>query len=223
MVAPVPTRVLAGITVPDTPLITKALAFVHEHCDEFTYNHVIRSWLFGQYISDAIPELKTRDAELHAITAILHDLGWATSGDLVSKDKRFEVDGANAAREFLIREGKKEEWDDRRLQLAWDAIALHTTPSIGMHKETEVKCCGLGIATDFTGPERSFGGILTRNIWEGVVKEYPRLGFKKGILRILCGLCREKPETTYDSFLSDIGEKYVEGYSTEGPSFFGYY
>jgi hypothetical protein len=213
---PLPTRVLAGVTVPDTPLITKALAYARRHCDDFTYNHVVRSWLFGTYIADRIPELQGRDIELHSITTILHDLGWATTPELISKDKRFEIDGANAAREFLQKEGATEEWDKHRLQLAWDAIALHTTFSIALEKEIEVRSCLIGISTDFTGPEESIGGVLTREIWDGIIKEYPRLGFKECIKKVMCGLCRTKPETTYDNFAADFGLAFVEGYSREG-------
>lgn len=214
----VPTRVLAGVTVPDTPLITKALALAQAHCDEFTYNHVVRSWLFGQYIGDNTPELKDRDVELHAIAAILHDLGWATSGDYVSKDRRFEVDSAEGTRAFLIREGQKEDWDVHRLQLAWDSVALHTTFSVALYKQVEVKCCAIGVWADFQGPEGSFGGVLTQSVWDSVIAEFPRLGFRGGIKRILCGLCRTKPATTYDNFVSAFGVAYVEGYSLEGKS-----
>ncbi|KAH6714603.1 hypothetical protein BKA61DRAFT_673924 [Leptodontidium sp. MPI-SDFR-AT-0119] len=110
--------VIAGVTVPDTPLITKALEFAREHLSDFTYNHVIRSWLYGEFLCSQLPEFQHRDVELHAITAILHDMGWATSGNLVSTDKRFEIDGAEATRKFLMREGKKHDWGKHRLQLA---------------------------------------------------------------------------------------------------------
>lgn len=216
MASKVPTRIVAGVTVPDTPLITKALAFAKSHCDEFTYNHVVRSWLFGQYIGDHIPEMQNRDVELHAIAGILHDLGWAIKGDLVSKDKRFEVDGAEGTREFLIREGQKEDWDIHRLQLAWDAVALHTTPSIALYKQVEVKCCSMGIFADFQGPK---GGLLSQEVWDSVIAEFPRLGFRGEMKRILCGLCRTKPETTFDNFVSAFGVAYVEGYSLDGKSF----
>jgi len=65
------------------------------------------------------------------------------TNELVSKDKRFEVDGAEAAREFLRKEAPS--WDKHRLQLVWDAIALHTTGSIVYHKEPEVVACAQGI------------------------------------------------------------------------------
>lgn len=90
----------------------------------------MRSWLLGFVIAAKIPQLQGRDLEAHALAAILHDLGWAETGDLVTEDKRFEVDGANAARDFL--ETEAGDWDKHRLQLVWDAIALHTTPSIAV-------------------------------------------------------------------------------------------
>ena len=63
----IPTRVLAGVTVPDTPLITKALEFAKEHSTDYTYNHINRSLLFGFVIADKIPHTKDRDREAHAV------------------------------------------------------------------------------------------------------------------------------------------------------------
>jgi hypothetical protein len=214
--ANIPTKIIAGVTVPDTPLINKAFEFAQKNLDDVSFNHVVRSWLFGSFIADHMPPLQGRDNELHAITALLHDLGWSKTPELISKDKRFEVDGANAARDFLVREGTKAEWDQHRLQLAWDAIALHSTISIAMYKEIEVQSCMMGILADFTGPENAPGAVLTREVWDGIVKEYPRKGFKDGVIGIMCGLCRTKPETTYDNLAGEFGEKFVEGYNLEG-------
>ena len=128
--ATLPTRVFAGVSVPDTPLIAKALVLCREHLNDLAYNHSVRGWLLGFVIAAKEPELQGRDLEAHSIAAILHDLGWAETGDLVTEDKRFEVDSANAARDFLRREAA--DWDKHRLQLVWDAIALHTTTSIAV-------------------------------------------------------------------------------------------
>jgi len=99
----------------------------------------------------------------------------------------------------------------------WDAIALHSTSSIALHKEPEVMLCCVGIVADFRGPEeKSFKGLLKRKVWEDVGKEFPRTGFKDGVTEMLCGLCREKPGTTYDNWVADWGIAYVEGYSREG-------
>jgi len=167
-----PTKVLGGVTVPDTPLITKALEFAREHSTDSTYNHIVRSFLLGFIIADKI--LQDRDREAHAIAAILHDLGFPIGhpphSDVISPDKRFEVDGAHAARRFLQRETDPKDWDKHRLQLVWDAIALHTIGSVVFEKEPEVQACSYGIWADFQGPDRVRDGLLTWDEYNAVVK-----------------------------------------------------
>jgi hypothetical protein len=107
------------------------------------------------------------------------------------------------------------EWDERRLQLVWDAIALHTTFSIVQYKEPEVVACWMGILADFTGPDGSPEGALTWTEYEGIVKVYPRLKLVTGIKEIFCGFCQTKLETTYDNLVGSFGEKYVEGYTLQ--------
>ena len=212
----VPTKVLAGIAVPDTPLIDSAIAFAKDHLNEMSFNHIMRSFLLGFCIASKDPKLSNRDLEVHAISAILHDMGWDQTGRLVSKHKRFEVDGADAARDFLGREAPH--WDEHRVQLVWDAIALHTMPSINQYKEVEVAYCARGIGTDFRGPDGT-GGRLTWDEWDAIVKQFPRLNLADGVTEIMCNFCKHKPETTYDNLVSDVGELHVEGYSREGNKF----
>lgn len=201
--------------VPDTQLITSALAFARSHMTEALYNHVVRSWLFGFVVADKIPALQNRDREAHSVAAILHDLGWDCTNELSSQDKRFEVDGANAARDFLKKEAGNA-YDKHRLQLVWDAIALHTINSIACYKEPEVVATSYGITTDFSGVEGAPMGLLSQNEYDAIVKEVPRLGMKDEFREALCGLCRTKPQTTFDNFVADWGEKYVEGYTRDG-------
>ncbi|KAL1599867.1 hypothetical protein SLS60_007672 [Paraconiothyrium brasiliense] len=167
-----PTRMLADVAVPDTPLITKAIDFARNHSIDSTYNHVLRSLLLGFIIADKV--LPARDREAHAIAALLHDLGFPIGhppeSTIISKDKRFEIDGAHAAREFLRREGTSEEWDEHRLQLVWDAVALHTIGSIVFEKEPEVQACSYGIWADFQGPDRVKRGLLSWEEYNAVAK-----------------------------------------------------
>ncbi|KAI7187716.1 hypothetical protein KC363_g5842 [Hortaea werneckii] len=197
-----PTKELAGVHIPDTPLVTKALDFARQHSTDYTYNHIVRSALFGFIISDKLPRTKERDREAHAVAAILHDLGFPIGhpphSEVLSNDKRFEVDGANAAREFLKREADPQQWGKHRLQLVWDSIALHTIGTVVFHKEPECQACSYGIWADFQGPDRVPGGVLT---WD----EYNRV-------------VQMKPDTTYDNTVGEWGDRYLqgEGYNREG-------
>ena len=210
------TKQIAGITVPDTPLITAALELARKHLDDWSYNHVVRCWLLGSAIADRNPDSANRDRELHSVAALLHDLGWDEKDTFVSQDKCFEVDGANAARAFVEQHATAAEWDRHRKQLLWDTIALHSHLPVALHKEVEVVATVLGIVTDFGGPDSVPGGALTWDEWRAISKEYPRSGFKNGVIQKFCGFCRTKPEATYNTIVGDFGEELVEGYSQKG-------
>jgi len=115
------------------------------------------------------------------------------------------VDGANAARNFLTGHGI----GPREVQLVWDAIALHTTFSMALHKEPEVALCCSGITIDAIG----YGAeqIEPRQM-AAILAAYPRLALKEQFKEALCDVVRSKPQTTYDNFVRDIGERYVPGY-----------
>lgn len=209
------TRIFAGVRLTDTPIVRTALEFARAHYDPMSFHHVYRSWVFGSLIASKVPAYESIDFEVHAVSAILHDLAWDHTSVFATKDKRFEVDGANAAREFLKREAPQ--FDQRQLQLVWDSIALHTTPSFARHKELEVALCNMGISADFVGPAFP-DGLITKEEYNAIVKELPLLDFKESVKKLLCGLCTHKPETTYDNFLRDFGERFVDGYSAGGSS-----
>ena len=194
------TRLLAGIVVPDTPLVARAIGYAREHSEPYLFNHVMRSWLF----SVAIAELKKSDydPEVLAVATLLHDLGLtkAFTGPL-----RFEVEAANAARAFARDEGMME----RRAQLIWDGVALNSTPSIGMHKETEVALCTAGIGLDWGG--WGYDQLAPSQI-ETIVEAFPRLEMKEQFTHAVCRIVESRPDTTYDNFARDFGERFVPGY-----------
>ena len=209
-------KTIAGVTVPDTPLITAALDLARKHLAEWSYNHVVRSWLLGFAIADRITPMANRVGELHAIADIVHDLGWDETDTFISKDKCFEVDGANAARAFIEQHAPNGTWDVHRKQLLWDAIALHTHFPVAQHKEPEVQATLLGIFADFTGPAGVPGGALKPEEFQEIAKAYPRGGFKTGVVQMFCGFCRNKPETTYNTIVGQFGDEMVDGYDSKG-------
>jgi hypothetical protein len=209
---------IAGIAIPSSPTITAALAHINAKNLPSTVNHCIRSSIFAVLITSKHPGLvsATISPESLVLACLLHDLGWSTSPECVSPDKRFEVDGANAAREYLASTTGPKEDDEHSgkahdVKAIWYAIALHSTPSIALHSEPLVAATAWGIMADFLGPETP-GGFVTEGEFREVLKAYPRAGLKEDTFGILCGLCKNKPETTFDNFVGDIGRKFVEAY-----------
>jgi hypothetical protein len=195
-----PTTTIAGITVPNTHLIIASQAYARAHGDNMTYNHIMRTWLFGANAINKNATLSnTIDSEAFAVAALLHDLGWenSTNSTIVSTDKRFEVDGANAARAFIEQHGSKNAWDDNRKQLVWDAIALHATQSISMYKQAECALVTAGVFADISGPDGDPTGSLTWEEYDRIKAEFPRLDVGARVTDIICGFARTKPASTY--------------------------
>ena len=196
----VATRLLGGISVPDSPVISRAIEYAREHSEPYLFNHVMRSWLFAVILAQL--NQSAHDAEVLAVTTILHDLGLAKAFD---GPLRFEVEGANAARAFARKEGI----DDRRGQLIWDGVALNSTPSIALHKEAEVALSTAGIALDWGG----WGyDKLTEAQVAAIVDAFPRLEMKQRFTRAVCCIVETRAATTYDNFARDFGERFVPGY-----------
>ncbi|KAF4470205.1 metal dependent phosphohydrolase [Fusarium albosuccineum] len=197
-----------NLTFPTSPIIKQSFSFVKKHCDETTYNHTVRSAYWAIIISKKHPSFQNTsiDMENVIVSCILHDMGWAKTESLLSADKRFEVDGANIAKDFL----QSEKWDEARVQRAWDAIALHATPSIAMYGAPEVALTNLGITAEFLGPNFPNGpggdNMITMEEYKAVLKVFPRANFNvDAVTQIMCGLCRNKPQTTYDNFVGWFG------------------
>ena len=208
-----PPTPIAGITYPKSDLISKAFAFINEHHNPTVANHAIRSSIYVLIIARKIPHLSQCSHESLALASLLHDLGWSTTPSLISADKRFEVDGANAAVAFL-RSSTSPTWSDHHLQQIWYAIALHTTPSVSLHAEPFVSAVSYGIMADFRGPNMP-GGLITVDEYKEIMQAYPRLDFASQLREISCGLCKNKPETTYDNGFAWFGVRDVPGYKQQ--------
>lgn len=195
------TRVLGGITVLDTPLITSAMDFARVHSEPYLFNHAVRSWLFAVRLG----QLQTvpHDAEVVAVGSLLHDIGLTST---VTGPRRFEIEGADAARAFARERGL----EDGRAQLIWHTVALNSTPSIALHDEAEVALSTAGIALDFGGLQYD---LIPPAEMQSILTAFPRLEMKRRFTDCVCRIVQAKPETTYDNFARDFGERFVPGYS----------
>jgi len=194
------TRLIAGVSVADSPLITAVIEYARRLSEPYLFNHAIRSWLFAETIG----RMKgiDYDHEIVAIGTVLHDIGLTAS---VSGPNRFEVNGADVALSFI----KGDRRSDRRAQLIWDLVALNSTPSLALHKEPEVAVGTMGIGLDYGG----FGiETLPADDVERIVKAFPRLNMKQRFTKTCSQLVTARPETSHDNFLRDFGERFVPGY-----------
>jgi hypothetical protein len=194
-------EVIAGIRIPDSKLAREAADLLREHGSPLLLAHSLRVYLFGS--------LRGRhrgwavDHELLYIGAVFHDLG--VTAKYRSPDHRFEVDGANAARDFLRANGI----DEPTAELVWDAIALHTTPEIPWHKRPEIALLNGGAATDVIGV--GLDEIPTGDR-DAVLAAYPRVDFERGIIRAFSEGCAYKPETAFLTMSADVLERTLPGY-----------
>ena len=193
-------RILAGIVVPDTALVNRALEYARQECEPYLFNHVIRSWLFAARIGQM--QNIEHDAEVVAVGTLLHDI---TLNERFAGPRRFEVEGADLARTFA----NNNSLDQRRAQLIWDSVALNSTPSIGLYKEAEVALCTAGVCLDVVGLQYD---LIPSEEMRTILAEFPRLQMKQKMTRCFCRIAETKPETTYDNFARDFGERFVPGY-----------
>lgn len=194
------TRLIAGVSVADNPLITAVIEYAQRRSEPYLFNHAMRSWLFAETIGRL--RRIDYDRQVVAIGTLLHDIG-LTAG--MSGPYRFEVNGANAALSFVKGNGLS----DRHAQLIWDLVALNSTPSLALHKEPEVAVGTMGIGLDYGG----FGiEAVPAGDVERIVKAFPRLKMKQRFAETCCQLVTARPETSHDNFLRDFGERFVPGY-----------
>ncbi|MFH5181415.1 HD domain-containing protein [Paenibacillus sp. TAB 01] len=199
-------KLIANVTIPDSKLALEAAELLQEHGNELLWNHSNRVFLFAA-IQGNQNGVKF-DPELLYISSLFHDIGLTSKYS--SPDKRFEVDGANAARDFLRSRGVPEE----SIRLVWDSIALHTTLGIAEHKESEVALMYFGVGYDVMGQNFE---LISQTMRQQVVDAFPRNQFKQKILPAFLEGFKHKPETTFGNIKSDVCELLLPGYTR--PSF----
>src|SRR6516165_9170192 len=179
---PIPGEV-AGVELPDSQLARDATDYVRELSAPVVFNHVLRTYVFGSLLGRA-KGLKF-DSELFYLGAVLHDLGQTER--FIGK-QRFEVDGADAAAEFLKDKGVPKE----SVGVVWDAVALHTSRGIVERKRPEIALVSAGAGADVLG----FGiDRLPKEAVAQVIAAFPRMAFKKAYQQVLAEIVVRKPGT----------------------------
>jgi hypothetical protein len=192
---------IAGIKIPDSTLANDTTDFVREIESDLLYHHSLRVFVFGSLQGQR--QGLAYDPELLYVGAMFHDVG-LVEGHRSAHD-RFEVDGANAARDFLVERGLPAQ----ALRVVWDAIALHTTPGIPEHKEPEVALVTAGVELDVLGIGYH---DITDAQREQVLSALPRVDFKHQIIQAFGDGIAHKPETAFGNVKADVLERTLPGY-----------
>src|SRR6202047_4098550 len=167
-----PADTIADIVIPDTPLVRDVPALIRDTEDDLLFHHSRRVFLFGA-LQGRRRGLQP-DLELLYVGAMFHDIGLTEA--YRTSAQRFEVDGANAARDFLLQRGV-DEADARKV---WLSIALHTTPNVPEFLEPEIALVTAGVETDVLGFGRD---ALPEETLDAVTAVHPRPDFKRRILK----------------------------------------
>ncbi|MFI2239554.1 HD domain-containing protein [Streptomyces chrestomyceticus] len=192
---------IAGVRFPDSELARNTAAFVRRVSSASLYNHVIRTYLFGSLLLDR--RGVTYDRELAFVASALHDLGLVEA--YRSPGERFEVDGADAARRFL----REQHMPAERVEVVWDAIALHTTVGVATRKSPEIAMVCEGSGLDFAG--NGFQQIPS-DCLEEILAACPREHFKREVMDNILSLCRTKPMSVLMHPFAEVGRRHLPGF-----------
>jgi hypothetical protein len=185
---------IEGIKVPDSKLAREITELVRDTESPLLFHHSSRVFYWGA-LTGARRGL-TFDAELLYAGAMFHDMG--LTHQYSSPNERFEVDSANAARDFLRGHGI---WR-QDIDTVWTAIALHTTPGIPQHMHPVVALVTAGVEMDVLGIAYSEFSDAER---EAVVQAHPRAEhFKDEIIQAFYDGNQYKPATTFGNVNADV-------------------
>jgi hypothetical protein len=185
---------IADIKIPDSKMARDLTQLIRDTEADLLFHHSTRVYLFGALTGRR--KGLTYDPELLYVGAMFHDIGLTEA--YRNSQLRFEVDGANAARDFLRSYGISE----ASVEIVWDAIALHTTPGIPEHKEPEVALVTAGVEMDVLGiAYREF----TQEQREAVVAAHPRgTSFKNDIIDAFYQGMKHRPDSTFGTVNDDV-------------------
>jgi hypothetical protein len=191
-------EVIAGVEVPETAAVAEATRLVQETIGPLVYHHSRRVYFFSRIHARRLGV--EPDPELLYLVAMFHDSGLATPFSDV--EQRFEVDGADHGRKFLLEHG----FSAAAAETAWTAIALHTTPGIPGRMGPEIATTHFGVLTDVLG----FGlaELDTEQVAE-ILAVHPRGDFKNEFLQAYLDGLKNRPETTNGTVNSDVLEHFV--------------
>lgn len=185
---------IPGVLIPDSTLARELTQLVRDTESDLLFHHSVRVYCWGAMAGNRMG-LKF-DPELLYAASMFHDIGLTTRYE--NSQLRFEVDSANAARNFLEQHGISE----RDIETVWNAVALHTTPGIPQFMRPEIALVQAGAGMDVAGRGYEQFSEAQR---ETVVAAFPReIDFKHGIIDAFYQGMKHRPDSTFGTFNDDV-------------------
>jgi HD domain len=188
------TATIDVLKAPDSKLAREITELVRDTETPLLFHHSSRVYQWGALAG------RRRglgfDPELLYAGAMFHDMGLTPR--YASSHNRFEVDSANAARDFLRSHGITES----DIATVWTAIALHTTPGIPPHMHPVIALVTAGVEMDVMGIAYH---EFTEDERKAVVRAHPRpVRFKEEIIQTFYDGMRHRRETTFGTVNADV-------------------
>jgi HD superfamily phosphodiesterase len=184
---------IAGVAIPDSQMANEATAFIQDTESPVLYHHSRRTYLFGVLHGQRLG-IKA-DPELLYVAAMFHDLGLVEGHRNLTQ--RFEVDGADAARDFLLAHDVPADAARR----VWLSIAVHSTHGIPRFMEPEIALLAAGVRIDVDGAGLD---LLDPAAIEEIIAVHPRRDFKRQGLKTIAEGVKDRPDTLLGTIASDM-------------------
>ena len=185
---------ISGVRIPDSKIAREITQLIRDTENDLLFHHSTRVYFWGALTGRRKGLIF--DPELLYAAAMFHDIGLTQRYN--ESQLRFEVDGANAAREFLRSHGIPE----RDVEKVWAAVALHTTPGIPEHMHPEIALVQAGAGMDVAG--RTYDQF-TDEQRQVVLAAHPRgEGFKHALIDAFYEGMKFRPDSTFGTFNDDF-------------------
>jgi len=187
-------KIPEGVRIPDSQIAREVTEFIRDTESELLFHHSVRVYFWGAMTGNR--KRMIFDPELLYTACMFHDLGLTEQyGD---SQIRFEVDGANAAADFLRSRGIA----PGQIEIVWNAVALHTTPGIPEFMRPEIALLQAGAGMDVVGRGFDEFSPVER---DAVVAAYPREdAFADGIIEAFYHGMKHRPQSTFGTFNDDV-------------------
>jgi hypothetical protein len=182
------------VKIPDSSLAREVTQLIRDTESELLFSHSTRVYFWGALIGNRKGLIF--DPELLYTASMFHDIGLTSKYQ--NSQLRFEVDGANAARDFLL----SHRIGGADLEKVWNAIALHTTPGIPEHMHSEIALLQAGAGMDVAG--RGFEQFPDEQR-SAVIAAYPRESdFAHKMIDEFYHGMKHRPDSTFGTFNDDF-------------------